>query len=107
MAPADTRAPTPEATRDVRGGARGPVTRQSRIPYIQLILIRESSGSTHEWKTAVCAPADLRLIHVDEDAGVAEGTASTVAGDGAVVGPADGLLVDEFDGGVGAGLEGC
>lgn len=91
----------------MRGGAREPVTRQSRDPPTQLVPTREISGSTHERQSAVCAPADLRLVHVDEDAGVAEGTASAVAGDGAVVGPADGLLVDEVDGGVGAGLEGC
>jgi hypothetical protein len=54
--------------------------------------------------TAVCAPADLRLIHIDEDPGVPERTTASVAGYGAVVCPADGLLVDELDGGVWTGL---
>jgi hypothetical protein len=61
-------------------------------------------GVTYEWQTAVRAPANLRLIHVDEDPRVAQRTASAVAGYDALVCPADGLLVDEFDGGVGAGL---
>jgi hypothetical protein len=60
--------------------------------------------STYEWKTAVCAPADLWLVDIDEDPRVAEGTTASVAGYGAVVYPANGLLVDEFNGGVGAGL---
>jgi len=60
---------------------------------------------TYKWQTAVRAPADLGLIHVDEDAWVTERTAPAVAGDGALIRPADGLLVDEFDGGVWAGLE--
>jgi hypothetical protein len=57
-----------------------------------------------ERKTAVCAPADLRLIHVDEDSWVAERTAASVAGYGAVVCPAYGLLVNELDGCVWTGL---
>jgi hypothetical protein len=57
-----------------------------------------------ERKTAVCAPADLRLIYVDEDPGVAERTTASVAFYGTVVCPADGLLVDELDGGVWTGL---
>jgi len=40
---------------------------------------------------------DLRLVDVDEDAWVAEGTAAAVTGDDAGVNPADGLFVDEFD----------
>jgi hypothetical protein len=57
-----------------------------------------------ERKTAVRAPADLRLIYVDEDPGVAERTTASVAFYGAVVCPANGLLVDELDGGVWTGL---
>lgn len=36
-------------------------------------------GVTYEWYTAVCAPANLRLVYVDEDTGVAERTAASVA----------------------------
>jgi len=59
---------------------------------------------TYERKTAVCAPADLRLIGVDEDPGVAEGTTSAVAGDDALVCPADGLLMNEVNGSIWARL---
>jgi hypothetical protein len=65
--------------------------------------MRDSRG-TYERQTAVCAPADLGLICVDEDLGVAEGTAAAIAGNDAVVSPADGLLVDEVDSGIWAGL---
>ena len=60
--------------------------------------------TTYKGKTAVRAPADLRLIGVDEDARVAEGTAAAVAGHDAVVRPADGLLVDQVDGSIWARL---
>jgi hypothetical protein len=40
----------------------------------------------------------LRLVDVDEDARVAEGTAAAVALDGFFLDPADGLFVDELDG---------
>lgn len=62
------------------------------------------AASTYEWKTAVCAPADLGLVGVDKDPGVTERATSTVAGDNALVRPANGLLVDEIDGGVWARL---
>lgn len=42
---------------------------------------RVSSRVTHEWKTAVCASADLGLVYVDEDSRMSEGSSSTVAGD--------------------------
>lgn len=61
-------------------------------------------GQTYKRKTAVRAPADLRLVGVDEDARVAERAAAAVARHDAVVCPANGLLVDEVDGRVGAGL---
>lgn len=59
---------------------------------------------TYEWKTAVCAPADLGLVGVDEDPGMAERAASTIAGNNALVCPANGLLMDEVDGSVWARL---
>lgn len=59
---------------------------------------------TYEWDTAICAPIDLRLVGVDEDPGVSERAASTVAGDDALLGPADGLLVNQLDGRVRARL---
>ena len=61
-------------------------------------------GATYKGKTAVRAPADLRLIGVDEDARVTERTTTAVAGHDAVVRPADGLLVDQVDGSVRARL---
>lgn len=59
---------------------------------------------TYKRETAVCAPADLGLVGVDEDPGVAERAASTVARNNALVCPADRLLVDEVDSGVWARL---
>jgi hypothetical protein len=63
-----------------------------------------NNGGTYEWKTAVGAPADLGLVHVDEDPWVAERTSSAIARYSALVCPANRLLVDEFDSGVWAGL---
>lgn len=53
--------------------------------------------TTHIWNTAVRALADLRLVEIDEDSGVAEGTTAAVAGDRTVLDPADRLLVNEVD----------
>jgi len=47
----------------------------------------------------------LRLVEVDEDAGVAERSAAAVAGDDVRVDPADGLFMDKLDGCEGAGLD--
>lgn len=55
---------------------------------------------TYKWQAAVCAPADLGLISVDKDPGVPQRAASSVARYGAVMCPADGLLVDELNGGI-------
>lgn len=59
---------------------------------------------TYVWNTAVCAPADLWPVDVDEDSGVAERASAAVAGRGAALDPADWLLVNELDGGVWARL---
>lgn len=87
----------------MRGGAREPVSYQ-RCPQSSQSTTRQWFGCTYEWETAVRAPADLRLVHVDEYPWVAERAASAVAGHNAVMGPADGLLVDQIDGGIGARL---
>jgi len=54
---------------------------------------------------AVCAPADLGLVYVDEDPRVSERATSTITGYGAFFGPAYGLLVNQFDCSVRAGLQ--
>lgn len=59
---------------------------------------------TYEWKSTVCAPADLRLIYVDKDPWVSERATASVTGYSTVVRPANGLLVDELDRGVWARL---
>lgn len=59
---------------------------------------------TYKRQTAVAAGSNLGLVGVDEDLGVAEGTAAAVAADDALLRPADGLLVDELDGSHGLGL---
>jgi hypothetical protein len=61
-------------------------------------------GNTYEWKTAVGAPADLGLVHVDEDPGMSKRSTSTIARNYALVCPTNGLLMDEFDRSVWAGL---
>ena len=66
----------------------------------------EEADDTYKWEATIGAPADLGLINVDEDAGVAERATAAVARDFALRGPADGLLVDEGDGGLGLGLGG-
>ena len=59
---------------------------------------------THERNSAVGAPGNLRLIGVDKDPGVTERATSTVARYNAVLGPADGLLVDKINSSIGPGL---
>lgn len=73
------------------------VSESAGFQYLVLIL-------TYKRKTTVCAPANLGLVGVDEDPGVTERAASAVAGDNALVCPADGLLVNEIDSGVWARL---
>jgi hypothetical protein len=91
----------------MRGGTRGAFG-GVRGPWFTLVLSITSEilleWRTYKWKPAVRAPTDLWLIDVDKDPWVSEGSAASVAGYGAVVYPANGLLVDEFDGGVWAGL---
>lgn len=60
--------------------------------------------ATYEGKTAVAAGSNLGLVGVDEDLGVAQGTATAVTADDALFRPADGLSVDELNGSQGLGL---
>jgi hypothetical protein len=87
-------------TRGAFGGVRGPINCQN---HANESFIQNERG-TYEWKTAVCAPADLGLVHVDEDPWVTERATSSIARHGALVCPANRLLVNEFDRGVWAGL---
>lgn len=57
------------------------------------------------WQAAVVADGNLGLVGVDEDPGVSVRTAAAITRHNSVVGPADGLLVDELYGRVGLGLE--
>lgn len=59
---------------------------------------------TYVWQAAVVADGNLGLVGVDEDPGVSVRTAAAIARHDSVVGPADGLLVDELHGRVGLGL---
>lgn len=45
----------------------------------------ERGEVAYVWRSAVGARCYLRLVEVDEDAGVAEGTAAAVAGDDPVM----------------------
>lgn len=62
----------------------------------QLWIINDL-GNTHKRQAAVTASGNLRLIRVDEDLGVAHGTAAAVARDDTIVCPPHRLLVDELD----------
>jgi hypothetical protein len=57
-----------------------------------------------KWQAAVAARRDLGLVGVDEDPGVSGRAAAAVAGNDALVRPADGLLVNHLHGGLGLGL---
>ena len=69
-------------------------------------MIPEDRLETHKWQPTVAAGLDLRLVHVDEDARVAEGAATAIARNNAVFDPADGLLVDQLNGSIGSRLWG-
>jgi hypothetical protein len=62
---------------------------------------------TNERKSTVAAGNNLGLVSVDEDPGVAQGTAATVAADNPVLHPANGLFVNEFDSSHRRGLYPC
>lgn len=59
---------------------------------------------THKRETAVVACANLGLVGVDIDLGMASRTTSAVAGNYAVVSPTYGLLVNELNGRIRLGL---
>ena len=59
---------------------------------------------TYERNTAVCAPANLGLVGVDEYPRVAKRATSAIARDNTLMCPANGLLVDKVDSGVWARL---
>lgn len=92
-------------TRDVLCASRVPI----RVSIYSSLgspeaLKKQEWTMTYEWQAAVCAPADLWLVYVDEDPWVAQGPATTVTFDSAVVCPTNGLLVDELNGSVWAWL---
>lgn len=59
---------------------------------------------TYKRKSAVPARSDFGLVGVDKDSGMAERTATTVAGDDSLLGPPHGLFVNQLNGGVWLGL---
>lgn len=65
-----------------------------RICYVETIVYRRG---THKGKTAVCTPADLRLVDVDKYLGMAQGTPTSITGDSPCVCPSYGLFVDEIN----------
>lgn len=70
-------------------------------------IIRRKKDATYKWQSTISTWADLRLIHVDEDLRVPKGTSSTIARHHALLRPANGLLVNEFDGGQRSRLYPC
>ena len=71
-----------------------------------LARIKHTSRVTYKGKTAVATGGNLRLIGVDKDLGMAQGTTAAVTADDAAFRPANGLFVDELDGSKGLGLSG-
>lgn len=61
-------------------------------------------ATTYKWESAVATDSNLGLVSVDENARVTGWATAAVTCHNAVVSPADGLFVDEFDGGIGLGL---
>lgn len=59
---------------------------------------------TYKRKSAVSAGGNLRLVRVDEDLGVTQRTTTSVTIDNSVLGPTNGLSVDELDSGIGLRL---
>ena len=108
--------PLPGVLSVLEGSSSSPVPRapscSSRLPVGKSIVrycsdskhhlrfgIQCGSGDeTYEWQAAVCAPADLWLIDVDEDSGVTQWTSSTVARDLTSLDPAHGLFVNQLNG---------
>lgn len=52
---------------------------------------------TYVWQTTIRAPADLWLVHVDEDPRMTQRATTTVTSDPFVVHPSYGLFVNELD----------
>lgn len=67
-----------------------------QLMFSPFVIARGRIG-TYKRYPAVRAPANLRLVDVDEDAWVAKRTAAAVARDLALFCPTHGLLVDEVD----------
>lgn len=82
----------------MHGAARGPNT------ILVFCTNLNSWCETYERQSAVAASSNLGLVGVDIDSRVAEGAATTVTADDSLLCPADGLLVDELNGGIGLGL---
>jgi hypothetical protein len=101
-----------EASRDmelkaeIRGtfcGAHTPS--RSRVVISIGVRRRSTYGSaTHKWQPTVCAAVHFRLVHVDEDARMAQGSSTPVTGDDTVMCPPNRLFVDELDSRVGLRL---
>lgn len=79
-----------EGFRDVSCGARLP---------IDVRWLARSNLFTHEWHSAVCTPADLRLVCVDEDTRMSQRSSTTIARDNLRLRPSYRLFVDQVNGG--------
>lgn len=82
----------------MHGAARGPNT---TLAICTTLNYRRGS---YERQSAVTAGSNLGLVGVDIDSGVAKRAATTITADDSLLCPADGLLVDELNGGIGLGL---
>lgn len=77
----------------------------SRIQFARNSFAEGRVGKVaYKWKSAICALADLRLVEVDEDSGMSQWAASSIARYLALVRPSDRLLVDKLNGSLWARL---
>ena len=57
-----------------------------------------SERGSYKGQATICTPANLRLVHIDENFGMPQRSSASVTGHSPCLGPSDGLLVNETDG---------
>ena len=60
----------------------------------------DTPGETYVWQPAVSAPADLWLVDIDEDPGMAQWTSTSIASDRSRIDPSHRLFVYQLNCGI-------
>lgn len=81
-----------------------PVVLVGLLYPVSTFFSSSSHSETYKWQTAVCAPADLWLVQVDEDSWVSQWSTTAITGHDTLLGPCDWLLVNQVNGCVWAWL---